>query len=247
MSDLHEGDNRSVPLNPRINLALSLEEVTKSYHGTPPVHALNKVSLSVEHGEFLGIVGASGSGKSTLLHVIGTLSRPTTGSVYINGWPTEGMSDGELSGLRAKHVGFVFQEFFLLSGLSAVENVANGLLYSGIGITERLNRSEEMLERVGLGHRLNHRPSEMSGGEQQRVAVARALVHDPSFVLADEPTGNLDSVSTEALMKLFYELNAEGTTITLITHDREVAEQFPRRVELKDGRIEFDSTSGRAA
>ena len=247
MSDLHEGDNRSVPLNPRINLALSLEEVTKSYHGTPPVHALNKVSLSVEHGEFLGIVGASGSGKSTLLHVIGTLSRPTTGSVYINGWPTEGMSDGELSGLRAKHVGFVFQEFFLLSGLSAVENVANGLLYSGVGITERLNRSEEMLERVGLGHRLNHRPSEMSGGEQQRVAVARALVHDPSFVLADEPTGNLDSVSTEALMKLFYELNAEGTTIILITHDREVAEQFPRRVELKDGRIEFDSASGRAA
>ena len=247
MSDLHEGDNRSVPLNPRINLALSLEEVTKSYHGTPPVHALSKVSLSVEHGEFLGIVGASGSGKSTLLHVIGTLSRPTTGSVYINGWPTEGMSDGELSGLRAKHVGFVFQEFFLLSGLSAVENVANGLVYSGIGITERLNRSEEMLERVGLGHRLNHRPSEMSGGEQQRVAVARALVHDPSFVLADEPTGNLDSVSTEALMKLFYELNAEGTTIILITHDREVAEQFPRRVELKDGRIEFDSASGRAA
>ena len=247
MSDLHEGDNRSVPLNQRINLALSLEEVTKSYHGTPPVHALSKVSLSVEHGEFLGIVGASGSGKSTLLHVIGTLSRPTTGSVYINGWPTEGMSDGELSGLRAKHVGFVFQEFFLLSGLSAVENVANGLLYSGIGITERLNRSEEMLERVGLGHRLNHRPSEMSGGEQQRVAVARALVHDPSFVLADEPTGNLDSVSTEALMKLFYELNAEGTTIILITHDREVAEQFPRRVELKDGRIEFDSASGRAA
>jgi putative ABC transport system ATP-binding protein len=157
------------------------------------------------------------------------------------------MSDAELSGLRAKHVGFVFQEFFLLSGLSAVENVANGLLYSGIGITERLDRSKQMLERVGLGHRLTHKPSEMSGGEQQRVAVARALVHEPSFVLADEPTGNLDSVSTDALMRLFYELNAEGTTIILITHDREVAEQFPRRVELKDGRIEFDSAYGGAS
>ena len=131
--------------------------------------------------------------------------------------------------------------------MSAVENVANGLLYSGIGITERLDRSEQMLERVGLGHRLTHKPSEMSGGEQQRVAVARALVHEPSFVLADEPTGNLDSVSTDALMRLFYELNAEGTTIILITHDREVAEQFPRRVELKDGRIEFDSAYGGAS
>ena len=245
MIDSKGGDSYSTPLNPRVNFALGLEDVTKSYQGAPPVHALSDVSLSVEHGEFLGIVGASGSGKSTLLHVIGTLSRPTTGSVYINGWATDGMSDGELSGLRAKHVGFVFQEFFLLSGLSAVENVANGLLYSGVGISDRLDRSKQILERVGLGHRLNHRPSEMSGGEQQRVAVARALVHDPSFVLADEPTGNLDSVSTDALMKLFYELNAEGTTIILITHDREVAEQFPRRVELKDGRIEFDSASGR--
>ena len=247
MTNTTSADRRLALGNSRVHLALSLEEVTKSYQGTPPVHALSEVSLSVEHGEFLGIVGASGSGKSTLLHVIGTLSRPTTGSVYINGWPTDGMSDAELSGLRAKHVGFVFQEFFLLSGLSAVENVANGLLYSGIGITERLDRSEQMLERVGLGHRLTHKPSEMSGGEQQRVAVARALVHEPSFVLADEPTGNLDSVSTDALMRLFYELNAEGTTIILITHDREVAEQFPRRVELKDGRIEFDSTYGGAS
>ena len=247
MPNTTSADRHRALENSRVHLALSLEEVTKSYQGTPPVHALSEVSLSVEHGEFLGIVGASGSGKSTLLHVIGTLSRPTTGSVYINGWPTDGMSDAELSGLRAKHVGFVFQEFFLLSGLSAVENVANGLLYSGIGITERLDRSEQMLERVGLGHRLTHKPSEMSGGEQQRVAVARALVHEPSFVLADEPTGNLDSVSTDALMRLFYELNAECTTIILITHDREVAEQFPRRVELKDGRIEFDSAYGGAS
>ena len=221
--------------------ALKLQGVTKSYAGTPPVHALSDVSVSVRHGEFVGIVGASGSGKSTLLHVIGTLTRPTSGSVFINGMNTDGMSDGALSGLRSRDVGFVFQEFFLISGLSAVQNVANGLLYSGVQETDRLRRSEIMLERVGLGHRLNHLPNEMSGGEQQRVAVARALVHEPSFVLADEPTGNLDSRSTESMMELFYSLNEEGTTIIIITHDREVAERFPRQVVLKDGKIESDS------
>ena len=221
--------------------ALKLQEVTKSYAGTPPVHALSDVSVSVRHGEFVGIVGASGSGKSTLLHVIGTLTRPTSGSVYINGMNTDGMSDGALSGLRSRDVGFVFQEFFLISGLSAVQNVANGLLYSGVQESDRLRRSEIMLERVGLSHRLNHLPNEMSGGEQQRVAVARALVHEPSFVLADEPTGNLDSRSTESMMELFYSLNEEGTTIIIITHDREVAERFPRQVALKDGKIESDS------
>ena len=221
--------------------ALKLQEVTKSYAGTPPVHALSDVSVSVRHGEFVGIVGASGSGKSTLLHVIGTLTRPTSGSVFINGMNTDGMSDGALSGLRSRDVGFVFQEFFLISGLSAVQNVANGLLYSGVQETDRLRRSEIMLERVGLSHRLNHLPNEMSGGEQQRVAVARALVHEPSFVLADEPTGNLDSRSTESMMELFYSLNEEGTTIIIITHDREVAERFPRQVVLKDGKIESDS------
>tara|TARA_B100001142_G_scaffold125956_1_gene127810 strand:+ start:76 stop:555 length:480 start_codon:yes stop_codon:yes gene_type:complete len=154
---------------------------------------------------------------------------------------TDGMSDGALSGLRSRDVGFVFQEFFLISGLSAVQNVANGLLYSGVQEADRLRRSEIMLERVGLGHRLNHLPNEMSGGEQQRVAVARALVHEPSFVLADEPTGNLDSRSTESMMELFYSLNEEGTTIIIITHDREVAERFPRQVVLKDGKIESDS------
>ena len=221
--------------------ALKLQGVTKSYAGTPPVHALSDVSVSVRHGEFVGIVGASGSGKSTLLHVIGTLTRPTSGSVFINGMNTDGMSDGALSGLRSRDVGFVFQEFFLISGLSAVQNVANGLLYSGVQEADRLRRSEIMLERVGLGHRLNHLPNEMSGGEQQRVAVARALVHEPSFVLADEPTGNLDSRSTESMMELFYSLNEEGTTIIIITHDREVAERFPRQVALKDGKIESDS------
>ncbi|MDG1840141.1 MAG: ABC transporter ATP-binding protein [Dehalococcoidia bacterium] len=221
--------------------ALKLQEVTKSYAGTPPVHALSDVTVSVKHGEFVGIVGASGSGKSTLLHVIGTLTRPTSGSVFINGMNTDGMSDGALSGIRSRDVGFVFQEFFLISGLSAVQNVANGLLYSGVAESDRLRRSEIMLERVGLGHRLNHLPNEMSGGEQQRVAVARALVHEPSFVLADEPTGNLDSRSTESMMELFYSLNREGTTIIIITHDREVAERFPRQVVLKDGKIESDS------
>ncbi len=151
------------------------------------------------------------------------------------------MSDGALSGLRSQDVGFVFQEFFLISGLSAVQNVANGLLYSGVSEAERLRRSEIMLDKVGLAHRLTHMPNEMSGGEQQRVAVARALVHEPSFVLADEPTGNLDSRSTESLMELFYSLNREGTTIIIITHDREVAERFPRQVLLKDGKIETDS------
>jgi putative ABC transport system ATP-binding protein len=221
--------------------ALKLQEVTKSYAGTPPVHALSDVTVSVKHGEFVGIVGASGSGKSTLLHVIGTLTRPTSGSVFINGMNTDGMSDGALSGIRSRDVGFVFQEFFLISGLSAVQNVANGLLYSGVAESDRLRRSEIMLEKVGLGHRLNHLPNEMSGGEQQRVAVARALVHEPSFVLADEPTGNLDSRSTESMMELFYSLNREGTTIIIITHDREVAERFPRQVVLKDGKIESDS------
>ena len=221
--------------------ALKLQEVTKSYAGTPPVHALSDVTVSVKHGEFVGIVGASGSGKSTLLHVIGTLTRPTSGSVFINGMNTDGMSDGALSGIRSRDVGFVFQEFFLISGLSAVQNVANGLLYSGVAESDRLRRSEIMLERVGLGHRLTHLPNEMSGGEQQRVAVARALVHEPSFVLADEPTGNLDSRSTESMMELFYSLNREGTTIIIITHDREVAERFPRQVVLKDGKIESDS------
>jgi putative ABC transport system ATP-binding protein len=229
------------PFDSKEELALQLQHVTKSYDGTPPVHALSDVTISVKHGEFVGIVGASGSGKSTLLHVIGTLARPTSGSVFINGMNTDGMSDGALSGLRSQDVGFVFQEFFLISGLSAVQNVANGLLYSGVSEADRLRRSEIMLDKVGLAHRLTHLPNEMSGGEQQRVAVARALVHEPSFVLADEPTGNLDSRSTESMMELFYSLNKEGTTIIIITHDREVAERFPRQVVLKDGKIESDS------
>ena len=221
--------------------ALMLQNVVKEYPGPPPVRALAGVSLNVQQGELLGIVGASGSGKSTLLHVMGTLARPTSGSIFIDGLDTAGMSENELAGIRSKKIGFIFQEFLLLPGVSAAENVANGLLYSGIQKTERIERSLIALQKVGLSHRSNHHPNEMSGGEQQRVAVARALVNEPTFILADEPTGNLDSRSTEALMKLFVELNQSGTTIVLITHDLEVAHSLPRRITIKDGLVETDS------
>jgi putative ABC transport system ATP-binding protein len=223
--------------------AVELRNVSKNYPGTPPVDALSDVSISVAQGEFLGIVGASGSGKSTLLHVIGTLTKPTDGSVLIDGLDTAGMSDGALSGIRSRMIGFVFQEFFLLPGVTATENVGNGLLYSGVSARERTMRAQTMLERVGLSHRLNHLPNELSGGEQQRVAIARALVHDPSFVLADEPTGNLDSRNTASLMELLISLNREGTTVILITHDAEVAEMSSRQITLMDGRIETDSSA----
>lgn len=223
--------------------AVELEHVSKSYPGAPPVEALSDVSISVPRGELLGIIGASGSGKSTLLHVIGTLTRPSSGAVFIDGLDTAGMSDGALSGIRSRNVGFVFQDFFLLPGVSAKENVVNGLLYSGTPARERKQRAEAMLERVGLAHRMGHLPNEMSGGEQQRVAIARALVHDPSFVLADEPTGNLDSQNTASLMELFVSLNDEGSTVILITHDPEVAEMCARQVTLRDGRIETDSSA----
>lgn len=221
--------------------ALDLRGISKIYPGAPPVEALLNVSISVERSEFLGIVGPSGSGKSTLLSVIGTLTRPSSGSVHIDGIDTSKMSDRELSGVRSRKIGFVFQEFFLLSGFTATENVENGLLYSGTPARERKQRSEEMLARVGLSHRLHHRPNELSGGEQQRVAIARALVHDPAFVLADEPTGNVDSRTTISLMELLTGLNNEGTTLILITHDLELAKMSARQLALKDGRIETDS------
>ncbi len=223
--------------------AVELKHVTKTYPGSPPVEALSDISISVARGEFLAIVGASGSGKTTLLHVIGTLTNPSAGSVFIDGLDTEGMSDGALSGIRSRKIGFVFQDFFLLPGVSATENVGNGLLYSGVPAQERTIRAKAMLGRVGLSHRMNHLPNELSGGEQQRVAIARALVHDPSFVLADEPTGNLDSQTTASLMELLVSLNREGTTVILITHDSGVAEMSTRQVTLKDGRIEIDSSA----
>ena len=221
--------------------AVELKRVSKSYAGSPPVNALSDVSISVSRGEFLGIIGASGSGKTTFLHIVGTLTKPTSGSVFINGLDTAGMPDRLLAGMRSKHIGFVFQEYFLLQGFTAIENVENGLLYSGVPASERRERSEVMLERVGLSHRLTHLPNELSGGEQQRVAIARALVHNPSFILADEPTGNVDSKNTESLMELLVSLNDEGTTMILITHDLDVAAMSKRQVTLRDGRILSDS------
>ena len=221
-------------------LALELKEISKVYPGPPIVQALSEVSMSVAHGELLGIIGSSGSGKTTLLHIMGTLSIPSSGSMFIDGRNVVGMSDKQLCGVRSQQIGFVFQEFFLLPGFSALENVANGLLYSGISSDERRERAFEMLGRVGLGHRNNHLPNELSGGEQQRVAVARALVHNPAFVLADEPTGNLDSENTASMMELFSTLNEEGTTVILITHDLEVAESAQRKITLRDGRIHSD-------
>ena len=218
--------------------AVELVDVSKTSPGTPPVKALSNISMSVSEGEFIGIIGASGSGKSTLLHVIGTLTRPTGGSVFINGLETSDLTDQELSGVRSRYVGFIFQDFFLLPGFTAQENVENGLLYTDFPSKERKERAREILDRVGLSHRVNHLPNEMSGGEQQRVAVARALVHQPAFVLADEPTGNLDSTNTAAVLELLIALNLDGTTVIMITHDQEVADKSSRKISFKDGEID---------
>jgi putative ABC transport system ATP-binding protein len=223
---------------PTAGLALELIDIVKEYAGEPPVRALDSVSLEVRHGELAAIVGPSGSGKSTLLHIIGTLDRPSSGIVRVAGVDTSQMSDRQLSGVRSHLIGFVFQSFFLLEGMTAIDNVANGLLYRGKALLERREAAAESLRRVGLGQRLTHTPSQMSGGERQRVAIARAIVNRPSIVLADEPTGNLDSRSGGAVMDLLRELHAEGRTILIITHDRELAASLPRRVSMRDGSIE---------
>jgi putative ABC transport system ATP-binding protein len=222
-------------------VVLELDAVTKIYGGETPVAAVDGVSFAVRRGELVAIVGPSGSGKSTLLHLMGTLDRPTSGTVRIVGQDVATMTDRGLAGLRATQIGFVFQQFFLAEHTSALENVADGLLYAGIPRAERRVMAVEALERVGLGHRVRHRPPQLSGGERQRVAIARALIGEPSIVLADEPTGNLDSVSGAAVFDLLLDLHRQGTTIIIITHDREVAARLPRRLEVLDGRIVNDT------
>jgi putative ABC transport system ATP-binding protein len=220
---------------------LEFRDVRKSYPGNPPVDALKNVNLSIATGELLAIVGPSGSGKSTLLNVMGTLTRPTSGAVRLEGRDVANLSDRELSRVRGRRIGFVFQQYYLLDTLTAVENVATGLLYStAMPAKERRELSAEALIRVGLGHRIRHRPQEMSGGERQRAAIARAIVRRPAIVLADEPTGNLDTRSGAEVLAILHELHAEGTTIAVITHNPELADVLPRKVEVRDGLIVRD-------
>ena len=223
---------------------LKLAGVVKQYHGDPPVTALTRIDLRIGRGELAAIVGPSGSGKSTLLHVMGTLERPTRGVVRVAGEDTSAMSDTQLSGLRAWRVGFVFQQFFLLDGLSVLDNVAGGLLYRGGRAAERRRLAEEAVERVGLGHRLNHRPNQLSGGEQQRTAIARAVAGLPALLMADEPTGNLDTTTGASILELLRDLHRDGTTIVVITHDPDVAAAMERRIEIRDGRIIRDTSAG---
>jgi len=218
---------------------IELDQVVRDY-GSPPVRAVDHVSLSVARGEFVAIVGPSGSGKSSLLNIIGTLDRPTSGRTTIDGHDVDTMSDAALSALRAYRIGFVFQQFHLADGISALDNVADGLIYTGTPRAARRRRALTSLTRVGLAHRVHHKPHQLSGGERQRVAIARATVSDPALLLADEPTGNLDERSGASVMELLHELNATGTTIVVITHNLQLAAQMPRRITIRDGHVVED-------
>ena len=216
---------------------ISINNISKVYEGPPPVKALDGVSLNVKEGDLVAIVGHSGSGTSTLLNMIGLLDSVSGGSIEIEGKDISDLTDNELSKFRGEKIGFIFQSFFLLPGLTAQENVAEGLLYQGISRSERLEKAGEVLEQVGLGDRLSHLPKELSGGQQQRVAIARALVQDPAFVLADEPTGNLDKESGINILNILKELNDQGKTVIMITHNQEHANMFKKVIELVDGKI----------
>lgn len=220
---------------------LTLEDVTKTYGSDPPVPALRGVSFGVSAGELVAILGPSGSGKSTLLHLMGTLERPTSGRVLVTGLDVSELSDRELAAVRATRIGFVFQQFFLAEHSTLLENVADGLLYAGVPVGARRELAADALTAVGLGERLRARPTQLSGGERQRVAIARALVGSPAIVLADEPTGNLDSATGEQILTLIDELHEKGATIVVITHEHAVADRCPRRIQLLDGRVVSDS------
>jgi putative ABC transport system ATP-binding protein len=222
---------------------LDVDDVTKTYPGEPPVQALRGVSLTVGPGELVGIVGPSGSGKTTLLQLMGSLDRPTTGRVRITGLDVATMVDEDVAYLRATRIGFVFQQFFLAEHATVLDNVADGLLYAGIPVTQRRQRALDALALVGLGERPHARPTQLSGGQRQRVAIARALVGEPAIVLADEPTGNLDQATGHAILDLIDQLHHAGSTIVVITHDHAIAERMPRKVEILDGQVVADTHS----